>query len=163
MSICTVDPYNGELDNEWGARMSNMQVRILVVDDSISMRGLIKKHLSEMSIENVEFAGNGKQAMEKLMAPETQENPFTLILSDWKMPIMDGSQLLNFVRKASSWPDIPFIMLTAEGEKSSVLEAARAGVTGYLFKPINNKSFQDAIRKAINQSEKQGKSNAVAS
>lgn len=106
---------------------------LLVVDDSHMMREFIKAAITE-SFPSVEVydASNGKEAQQKLEAAR-----FDVVLCDWEMPEMSGSDLLKWVRSTPPVKDIPFIMVTAKREKESILDAINTGVTDYIVKPLN--------------------------
>jgi CheY-like chemotaxis protein len=97
------------------------------------MREFIKAAITE-SFPSVEIydASNGKEAQQKLEAAR-----FDVVLCDWEMPEMSGSDLLKWVRSTPAFKDIPFIMVTAKREKESILDAINAGVTDYIVKPLN--------------------------
>jgi two-component system chemotaxis response regulator CheY len=113
-------------------------MRVLVVDDFATMRKIVKNVLKQISIENVVEAENGKHALTVL-----QTEPVDLIISDWMMPEMTGIEFLKEEKKK-----IPFIMVTAEGQKDSVMEAIKSGVDNYIVKPFTPDKLKDAIDKA---------------
>lgn len=106
--------------------------KVLVVDDMASVRKFIKFGL-EKNHPNVEIfeASNGKEAQALLEADK-----YDLILCDWEMPLMDGHELLNWVRNHPTLKDLPFIMVTAKNEKENVIKALQTGVNGYIIKPF---------------------------
>lgn len=73
-----------------------------------------------------------------------------MVLCDWNMPNMDGLDLLKAVRGDESLKGIPFIMVTAEGQKDNILEAIKAGVSSYIMKPFTPKTREEKIKKALN-------------
>ncbi|WP_166830273.1 response regulator [Thalassoroseus pseudoceratinae] len=104
-------------------------MRALVVDDSGTMRTIIKRGLSLLSVTQVADAEDGVQALSLFKSAE-----FDLILSDWNMPNMDGLEFLENVRSINE--TIPFIMITTEAERSRVVSAIQAGVSDYIVKPF---------------------------
>jgi two-component system, chemotaxis family, chemotaxis protein CheY len=107
-------------------------MKILLVDDSSSMRRIQKKLLGQLGETDVVEASDGIVALQEL------ENigQVDLILTDWNMPNMDGITFVREVRAKEQWKSIPIIMVTTEGEKSRIVEAAQAGVNNYLTKPF---------------------------
>ena len=105
-------------------------LRVLVVDDSKVMRGIIRKMLAARGVDVLE-AVDGKDAV-RVLGSET----VTCIVSDWNMPRMKGIDLLRWVRGEDSLAGLPFIMVTAEALSGNKAEADAARVTSYLVKPF---------------------------
>ena len=104
----------------------------LVVDDSSSMRMILRKTLEELGFE-VREAGNGKEALSVLA---TEKKPIALSLLDWNMPEMDGFELLQRVRDIPELNSMVIIMVTAETELERISEALDAGANEYVMKPF---------------------------
>ena len=119
---------------------TNGGLKVLVVDDSLIIRRLMKIYLNRMGIEQIEEATNGRKALEKL-----GENTFDLIISDWSMPGKTGLNFLKAVRADKKYAHIPFVMLTAEGLRGSISAAVEAGVSKYILKPFNFETIQKEI------------------
>jgi two-component system chemotaxis response regulator CheY len=118
-------------------------MRVLVVDDFATMRKIIKNVLKQISIENTVEAENGRMALQTLKSDSVD-----LIISDWIMPEMTGIEFLRACKEDPSIKNIPFIMVTAEAQKDSVVEAIKGGVDNYIVKPFTPEKLQDAIDKA---------------
>ncbi len=120
---------------------------ILVVDDMMTMRKLVKKSLTELGFSRFTEAENGAVALEKFKmvmgSPTTQ---FNLVVSDWNMPVMTGIELLRAVRALQVGSTVPFILLTAESEKSQVIEAVKARVSGYVIKPFTTQMIEEKLK-----------------
>jgi len=117
-------------------------MRVMVVDDSKTMRNIIVKTLNGLGINEIEQATDGQDAMSKLIAFDPE-----LILLDWNMPNMDG---LTFTRKArESGAAMPIIMVTTESEKPRVLEAIKAGVNNYVVKPFTPEALQARVNETM--------------
>ena len=101
------------------------------------MRRILKTCLRQLGFENITEAEDGKVALEKL-----QNLDFKLIVSDWNMPNMMGIDLLKAVRASDKLKHIPFVLVTAEGQKENVIEAAKAGVSNYVIKPFTADTLQ---------------------
>ena len=117
-------------------------MKILIVDDFSTMRRIEKNILKHLGFTNIDEAGDGAEALQKLRAKK-----YDFIISDWNMPVMEGIELLRAVRADESLKDIPFLMVTAEAEKASVLLAIKEGVSNYIVKPFT----EDVIKAKIEQ------------
>lgn len=118
--------------------------RILVVDDSASARELMKVALKNLGCTRVEEASDGDEAVE-IILKSSADAPLALVIADMKMPRLDGMQLLNFVRKSSPFPELPYFLCTADGDRSAVFEAIRAGANGYILKTVSYKGLEQRI------------------
>lgn len=117
-------------------------LRVMLVDDSKTMRSVQRTMLTQLGIEDVEEAGDGQDALSKIGAFRPD-----LVLVDWNMPIMDG---LQFVRQARSRGyAMPIIMVTTESEKSKVISAIRAGVDNYVVKPFTAEVLSARIEETM--------------
>ena len=103
--------------------------RVLIVDDSNVMRKIIKNALNQMGFSDYAEAADGHAALK-----EFGEDPVDLIISDWNMPKMTGLEFLKTVRGHRKLKDIPFLMVTSEGDEAKIREAIEAGVSQYIIK-----------------------------
>jgi DNA-binding NtrC family response regulator len=110
-------------------------MKILVVDDEALIRDMIKRGLSQMGGFSVEVAQSGPEAIEKM-----EKDVFDLVLTDLKMPEMDGLELLKTIK--GTRPDIMVIMMTAHGSIETAVEAMKIGADDYITKPID---FNDLL------------------
>ena len=115
-------------------------LRILVVDDSKVMRGVLRKMLGCDGTEVLE-AHDGKHALEVLAA-----EPVDCVISDWNMPRMKGIDLLRQVRQDAALAHLPFVMVTAEAMAQNVAEADAAKVSAYLTKPFTAEDLWNTLR-----------------
>lgn len=113
---------------------------VLVVDDVDIMHMVLRQMLGMLGFPKVISALDGKRAQRIL---ETEK--IDLIISDWSMPEMSGIALLRFVRNNTAWAHIPFIMVTSDTAKDSILEAKKAGVDDYILKPFNAATLEAKI------------------
>ena len=104
--------------------------KILVVDDEAPIREILKKGLSQIGGFSVEVAQNGREAIEKI-----ERDVFDLVLTDMKMPEMDGLELLKTIK--GTWPDMMVILMTAYGSIETAVEAMKMGANDYITKPID--------------------------
>jgi two-component system chemotaxis response regulator CheY len=119
-------------------------MRVLVVDDFPTMRKILKNVLKQINMQNTLEAGNGKEALDLLRKEEID-----LIICDLVMPEMTGMELLQACKNDPQISRIPFIMVTAEAQKETVMEAIKAGVDNYITKPFTPERLQDAISKVM--------------
>ena len=115
---------------------------ILVVDDFSTMRRIIKGLLGDLGFSKVTEADDGLTALPLLKAGN-----FDLLITDWNMPGMQGVELLRQVRADQRLKKLPVLMLTAEAKREQIVEAAQAGVNGYVIKPFTAATLKDKIDK----------------
>ncbi len=121
---------------------------ILVVDDSINIRQIVCDNLRRMGFMKMETAADANEAFGKLVHYSKTTTPFTLILSDLNMPGPTGLDFLKQVRETDKFKEIPFLLVTTESEKQSVIQAAMSGVTGYVVKPFNLETLTRRLQEA---------------
>jgi two-component system, chemotaxis family, chemotaxis protein CheY len=119
-------------------------ITILIVDDFASMRRIVKGTLKSIGFNNFVEAEDGVTALKAL-----EKEKVDLIISDWIMPNMNGLEFLKAVKKDARFKGIPFIMVTAEGQKGNVLEAINAGVSNYVVKPFTTETLQAKLQKVL--------------
>ena len=120
-------------------------MKILVVDDEALVRDIIRKGLSQMGGFNVEVAQSGPEAIEKI-----EKDVFDLVLTDLKMPGMDGLELLKTIK--GTRPEVMVILMTAYGSIETAVEAMRIGANDYITKPIDLNELLIHISKAQKES-----------
>jgi two-component system, chemotaxis family, chemotaxis protein CheY len=118
--------------------------RILVVDDSPSIRYIIKTMINKLGSYDVNDAPNGMTALRKLKL-----HHYDLVISDWNMPQMSGIELLSAMRNDDALKAIPVIMVTAEATKDNVEAAATLGINGYITKPFTPAKLDSLLRSLI--------------
>jgi DNA-binding NtrC family response regulator len=121
-----------------------MKPSILIVDDERSIRVGLKGLLAKEGYD-VTVAENGAEALQLL-----DSRPCQLLLTDLRMPGLDGVSLLNQVRQRR--PEIPVIMMTAYGSEKIAVEAMKAGAYDYIVKPFDNEEVKILVRQALEQS-----------
>ena len=123
-------------------RLSDL--RVLVVDDSRSMRRIVRRFLENNGVKTIAEARHGRSAMEEIQS-ETPD----LIISDLNMPVMNGMELLTAVRSEHAFHAIPFIMLTVEAIQKTMNQALERGVDAYIVKPVTEALFIQEIKKVL--------------
>ena len=119
-------------------------IRFLVVDDFSTMRRIIKNFLNDLGYTNILEADDGKTALPKLKAGEVD-----FLITDWNMPGMQGLELLRLVRGDPAMKKLPVLMVTAEAKREQIVEAAQAGVNGYVVKPFTAATLKEKIDKIL--------------
>lgn len=123
-------------------------MKILIVDDFSTMRRIIKNLLRDLGFNNTAEADDGKTAL-----PMLQTGGYDFLITDWNMPGMTGLDLLRAVREDGKLASLPVLMVTAEAKKDQIVEAAQAGVNGYIVKPFTAQTLKEKIDKIFERIE----------
>lgn len=124
-------------------------MKIMVVDDSITMRRIVILNLKKAGYEDIVEAENGRVALGILLAAKSDMPD--LILLDWNMPEMSGIEFLKEIKVDVKLKNIPVIMVTTEAERECVMEAVKCGASGYLIKPLTPAKFQEQVIEKLNK------------
>ena len=119
-------------------------LKFLVVDDFSTMRRIIKNLLHDLGYANVTEADDGKTAL-----PMLQAGNFDFLITDWNMHGMPGLDLIKAVRADARLSKMPVLMLTAEAKRDQIIEAAQAGVNGYVIKPFTAETLKEKLDKIL--------------
>lgn len=117
-------------------------MKILIVDDFSTMRRIVKNLLRDLGFNNTQEADDGLTAL-----PLLKKGNFDFLVTDWNMPGMTGIDLLKEVRADDSLKTLPVLMVTAEAKREQIIEAAQAGVNGYVVKPFTAAVLKEKIEK----------------
>jgi len=117
-------------------------MKILIVDDFSTMRRIIKNLLRDLGFSNTQEADDGVTAL-----PMLKSGDFDFLITDWNMPGMSGIDLLRAVREDERLATLPVLMVTAEAKRDQIVEAAQAGVNGYVVKPFTAAALKEKIEK----------------
>lgn len=123
-------------------------MKILIVDDFSTMRRIIKNLLRDLGFTNTSEADDGTTAL-----PMLQGGKYDFLVTDWNMPGMQGIDLLKAVRADPNLSSMPVLMVTAESKKDQIVEAAQAGVNGYVVKPFTAATLKEKIDKIFERIE----------
>lgn len=126
----------------------NKDMKILIVDDFSTMRRIIKNLLRDLGFKNIMEADDGTTAL-----PLLQKGSFDFLVTDWNMPGMQGIDLLIAIREDPDLSSLPVLMLTAESKREQIIEAAQAGVNGYVVKPFTAQTLKEKIDKIFERLE----------
>ncbi len=122
--------------------------KILSIDDSLTMRSMLRKTIEEMGYEFLE-ASDGSSGLEVL---SKEVDNVGLILLDWNMPGMNGLEFLQAVKANIRFQSVPIIMVTTEAEKGNVIKALQNGVKNYILKPFTNEELTLKIKQNARRS-----------
>lgn len=131
------------------------RVKVLIVDDALHIRKIIKAVCGSMGITDIEEAPDGRAAMDHLKAKKLSnakkgvKKNFDLIICDWMMPQICGLDLLKTVRKDPVLKRTAFLMVTAEQDRDLVMKAIEEGVNDYVIKPFTADILEAKIRKVL--------------
>ncbi len=126
----------------------NKNMKILIVDDFSTMRRIIKNLLRDLGFTNTHEADDGVTAL-----PMLRNGDYDFLVTDWNMPGMNGIDLLKQVRSDAKLVALPVLMVTAEAKRDQIIEAAQAGVNGYVVKPFTAQVLKEKIEKIFERVE----------
>lgn len=115
----------------------------MVVDDSSVMRKVLTGALSRVSIDDVDEACDGQEAVDLINAG----NSYDIVLMDWNMPNMSGIDAVRAIRGLGN--TVPIIMVTTEAEKERVIEAVKSGANSYIIKPFSPQAIVSKLQEVI--------------
>lgn len=124
--------------------MSAADTKILVVDDSSTMRRILRMSLARCGYTSVEEASDGAEGLAACRAKQ-----FDCVLTDWNMPNMDGLQMILSLREIPSYASVPIVMVTTEGAKDDVIEALTKGATSYIVKPFTPETLSEKMKEVL--------------
>lgn len=119
-------------------------MRVLIVDDFSTMRRIIKNLLSDLGFTNSVEAEDGHSALSVL-----RQDAVELVITDWNMPGMSGIELLRAIRADPAFQALPVLMVTAEAKREQIIQAAQAGVNGYIIKPFTAQTLEEKLVKVF--------------
>jgi two-component system chemotaxis response regulator CheY len=126
--------------------MVQTAAKILIVDDSRSIRAFVSASLFQGGFKNTDEASDGEQAWLKINAANP---PFDLVISDWHMPNLSGMGLLQKIRAGAKTKSLAVIMSTSEIKKEEIVKCVQLGVTAYLAKPYEPAALLSTVQKAL--------------
>ncbi len=120
-------------------------MKILVVDDSPTMRRIIIDSLLHIGYDDVVEAEDGKDALQRITTSAVD-----FVITDWNMPVMNGLELLKKIRANKAYHQLPVIMVTTKGNKEDVIEAMKAKINNYVVKPFTPEILKSKIEAVLN-------------
>ena len=127
-----------------------MAYNVLVVDDSLPMRSVIKKTIRASGFNVGQFfdASNGREALDFL-----RQEWLDLVLTDYNMPDMDGLELIKEMKKDEALEGIPVVMVTTEGSQQRVKEFLENGAADYIKKPFTPENIRKKLNRIMGETE----------
>jgi DNA-binding response OmpR family regulator len=123
------------------------RLRFLIVDDSGLMRDIIKETITEAFPAVEALTANSGDEAQKML----ENKHFDFVICDWEMPGLNGDELLRWLRESSPLKTVPFIMITAKGEKEAIIEVMKLGVTDYIVKPFTPEILCHKVQNVLNK------------
>ena len=120
----------------------DLTMKVLIVDDMLTMRRILRNVLKEIGYTNVRDAKDGEEAFNTLKI-----GGYGLVVTDWNMPVMTGLELLKAIRADAELKTLPVLMVTAEAQKENIIEVVQAGVSDYIVKPFTGDGLQKKLVK----------------
>ena len=117
-------------------------MKVLVVDDSSTMRRIIKNSLERLEFNNIDEAADGAEGFGKA-------NGCGLIITDWNMPEMNGLELVQKLRGSDAHKTTPIIMVTTEAGKNEIVDAIKNGVNNYIVKPFTRDVLKEKLEAVL--------------
>ncbi len=119
-------------------------MKIITVDDSATMRRIIKNSLKAIGYDEVIEAENGQVGLAKI---QTERVDF--VITDWSMPVMTGLEMVQVLRQTPATKTLPILMVTAVGQKEEIVQAIGAGVNGYIVKPFEAETLHAKMQQVL--------------
>ena len=120
-------------------------MKIIIADDSRVMRNIIENAIKPLGLETI-HSSNGQEVLECL---EKQSDEIGLILLDWNMPVMNGLEVLETMKKNNAYANIPVLIVSTESEDDKMSKAFAAGAKGYISKPFTPERLLNLVRGRI--------------
>ncbi|PWB80335.1 MAG: two-component system response regulator [Candidatus Methylomirabilota bacterium] len=121
-------------------------MRVLIVDDSATMRRIIRNNLKFAGYDDAVEAGNG---VEGLACLEGADAPIELVITDWNMPEMNGIDFVKAIRSKEQLKHLPVLMITTVAERENIMVALAAGVTNYIVKPFDAETLKKKLEQVL--------------
>lgn len=114
-------------------------MKFLVVDDSATMRRIVVNSLHRLGYSDILEAEDGRDALERF------DTSVKVVITDWMMPNMSGTDLTRILRSRDDGRDVPILMITARGTREDIITALEAGVSSYVIKPFTPQTLKEKI------------------
>jgi two-component system chemotaxis response regulator CheY len=129
-----------------------MNLKFLIVDDSVTMRRIVINSLASLNFKDYVEASDGNEALVKL-----EENPdINFVITDWNMPNMTGIDLVKAIRTSEKFNHLAILMVTTRGLKEDIIEALKAGVNNYILKPFTPATLKEKIEQILSSKNVEG-------
>ena len=118
-----------------------MDLKFLVVDDSVTMRRIVVNSLKNLGYTSYVEATDGRDALAKLAA----DSSINFVITDWNMPNMTGLELSQAIRGDANLSSLPILMVTTRGVKDDIVQALNAKVNNYVVKPFTPQVLKEKL------------------
>ncbi len=118
-----------------------MDLKFLIVDDSLTMRRIVANTLKNIGYENFTEAVDGRDALIKLASDKS----INFVITDWNMPVLSGLELIKAIRNDETMANLPVLMVTTRGVKEDIIDALKAKVSNYVVKPFTPAVLKEKI------------------
>ncbi len=119
-------------------------MRVLIVDDSATMRRIVRNNLKFAGYDDAVEAGNGVEGLACLSA-----NPIGMVVTDWNMPEMNGIEFVKAIRSNDQYKNLPGLMITTVAERENIMIALAAGVSNYIVKPFDAETLKNKLEQIL--------------
>lgn len=124
--------------------MNPSKARLLIVDDNVCMREILREMMHDLGIVQIDEASDGRAALMMF-----QTNAYDIVLSDWNMPFLSGLELLRAIRSSSVRGDTAVLLLSSEMTAKRSVEALESGVNGVLEKPFKMAKLCEKVSRIV--------------
>ena len=130
-----------------------MTFSILLVDDSLPMRSVLKKTFKAAGYSDSQFyeAANGKEALDLV-----KDKWIDIVITDYNMPVMDGMEFIKELKKDDTFKDTPVVIVSTEGSQSKIDEFMKQGAAGYITKPFTPETLRNTIIDILGETYNEG-------
>lgn len=135
-----------------------MPFTILIVDDSLPMRSVIKKTVRAAGYGNTDFleAGDGRQAMDLI-----KNSWVDIVITDFNMPVMNGLELICEMKKNELFKHIPVVFISTEGSEEKIDQFIQYGAAGFIRKPFSPEQLRDILVQLLGEAEDEGEADTA--
>jgi two-component system chemotaxis response regulator CheY len=127
--------------------------KILIVDDSPTIRALVRYHMRALGLSNFSEAKNGMSAWQMIVSALNDGVPYSLVISDQNMPEMLGLELLQKIRAHEKLKSLPFILVTTMSDRASVVKAIQVGINDFITKPMSAQVLAEKVKAIFSRSD----------
>jgi two-component system chemotaxis response regulator CheY len=120
------------------------EYKVLVADDHMISIRLLQTHLQVAGFAAIDIATNGEEVDEQMAA-----HRYDIVFIDWAMPFKDGLSIVKECRADPAYANTAFVMVSAEAQSHSIIEAIEAGATAYLVKPLSQNELKETVTKVL--------------
>lgn len=131
--------------------MKMESILAIVIDDMVASRALMIELLRKINILNVRESDSGERGLNLIRELIKEKQKPTLIFLDWHMPGMSGMEVLKHLKSDPDTREIPVIMVSAEEQSASILQAIEEGAANYIVKPITEQLLIEKLSRLISQ------------